>query len=85
MASGVVLIHAWVTCVNACGSVVHSLSETGSRSPRVSPHSCFVGGVNVPQGEGSTVIHRKKNDLLYKETTPCVTASGNVISVVNRS
>ena len=37
--------------------------------PRVSPHSSIVGGVKFPQGEGSTVIHRKKNDLLHKDAT----------------
>ena len=36
-----------------------------SASPRVSPHYCFAGGVKFPQGEGSAVIHRKKNNLLY--------------------
>ena len=46
------------------------------RSPRVSPHYCFIGGVKFPQGEGSAVIHRKKNDLLHKDATymyVCVT------------
>ena len=38
------------------------------KSPRVSPHYCFVGGVKFPPGEGSAVIHRKKNDLLHKYT-----------------
>ena len=47
---------------------------TGSRSPRVSLHYCFIGGVTFPQGEGSAVIHCKKNDLLYKNITVCVTA-----------
>ena len=42
---------------------------TGSRSPRVSPHCCFVGGVKFPQGEGSAVIHRKKNYLVYSDVT----------------
>ena len=37
--------------------------------PRVSPHSCFAGGVKLPQGEGSAVIPRKKNDLLHRNTT----------------
>ena len=56
--------------VTASGTViVVNRSQTGSRSPRVSPHSCFVGGVKFPQGEGSAVIHRKKNDLLYKNAT----------------
>ena len=30
---------------------------------------CVVGGVKFPQGEGSAVIHRKKNDLLHKDAT----------------
>ena len=38
-----------------------------AQPPRVSPHYCFVGGVKFPQGEGSAVIHRKKNDLLHKD------------------
>ena len=29
----------------------------------------FAGRVKFPQGEGSAVIHRKKNDLLYKDAT----------------
>ena len=29
----------------------------------------FAGRIKFPQGEGSTVIHRKKNDLLYKDAT----------------
>ena len=36
-------------------------------------------------GEGSTVIHRKKNDLLYKDATymyACATASERVNSLV---
>ena len=33
---------------------------------------CFVGGVKFPQGEGSAVVHRKKNDLLYETATPDV-------------
>ena len=37
------------------------------RSPRVSPHYCFIGGVKFPQGEGSAVIHCKKNDPLHKD------------------
>ena len=61
LASGVVLIHTWVT---ASGSVTLFLMVnrwyTGSRSPRVSPHYCFVGGVKFLQGEGSAVIRRKK-------------------------
>ena len=32
-------------------------------SPRVSPRYFFSGGVKFLQGEGSAVIHRKKNDL----------------------
>ena len=43
-----------------------------------SPHYCFVGGMKFPQGEGSAVIHRKKNDLLHKDATymyVCVTYS----------
>ena len=38
---------------------------------RVSPHYCFVGGVKFPQGEGSAVIDRKKNDLIYKDLQRC--------------
>ena len=60
-------------CVTASGKadllLIGNRSETGSRSPRVSPHSCFVGGVKFPQGEGSAVIHREKNDLLHKAAT----------------
>ena len=59
------------------------------KSPRVSPHYCFVGGVKFPQGEGSSVIHRKKNDLLHKDTiyiyiymSVSPTASGRVNSLV---
>ena len=40
-----------------------------AQTPRVSPHYCFVGGVKFPQGEGSAVIHSKKNDLFHKDTT----------------
>ena len=36
------------------------------RPPPVSPCYCFAGGVKFPQGKGSAVIHRKKNDLIYK-------------------
>ena len=51
---------------------------------------CFIGGVKFPQGEGSAVVHRKKNDLLYETATPDVDrviASGRVNShlIVNRS
>ena len=35
----------------------------------LSPHYCFIGGVKFPQGEGSAVIHCKKNNLLYKDAT----------------
>ena len=49
------------------------------RSPRVSPHYCFIGGVKFPQGEGSAVIHCKKNDPLQKMANTynyvCVTSS----------
>ena len=31
--------------------------------------SFVIGGVKFPQGEGSAVIHRKKNDLLQKDAT----------------
>ena len=55
----------------------------------VSPHNCFVGGVQFPQGEGSAVrvrvseIHRKKNDLLYKGMSlVCVIGSGRVNFVI---
>ena len=33
---------------------------------------CIVGGVKFPQGEGSAVIHRKKNDLIYKHVASAV-------------
>ena len=53
--------------------------------PRVSPRYCFVGGAKFPQKEGSAVIHRKKNDLIYKAVTlVCVTASGKANLHVNR-
>ena len=39
------------------------------KPPRVSPHYCFIGGVKFPQGEGSAVIHHKKNDLLHKDAS----------------
>ena len=42
-------------------------SQTATMFPRVSPHYCFAGGVKFPQGEGSAVIHREKNDLIYKD------------------
>ena len=50
--------------------------------------SIVVGGVKFPKGEGSAVIHRKKNDLLHKDATyiiyiyVCVTASGKVNSLI---
>ena len=47
-----------------CKQVVNRL-----KIPRVSPHYCFTGGVKFPQGEGSAVIHRMKNYLLYKDAT----------------
>ena len=47
-----------------CKQVVNRL-----KIPRVSPHHCFTGGVKFPQGEGSTVIHHKKNYLFYKDAT----------------
>ena len=58
-----------------------------AQPPRVSPHYCFVGGVKFPQGDGSAVVHRKKNDLLHKDTTytdkyVSPTDSGNVNSLV---
>ena len=58
-------------CVIASGNVISLVnrSQTGSRSPRVSPHYCFAGGVKFPHGEGSAVIHRRKNYLLYKDAT----------------
>ena len=39
------------------------------KPPRVSPHYCFIGGVKFPKGEGSMVIHHKKNDLLHQDAT----------------
>ena len=48
------------------------------KPPRVSPQYCFVGGVKFSKGKWSAVIHRKKNDLLHKDTTyiyVCVTYS----------
>ena len=82
------LLYKDATYMYACATAserVNSLvigngSYTGSRSPRVSPHCiyCVVGGVKFPQGEGSAVIHRKKNDLLHKDATymyVCVTYS----------
>ena len=56
-------------CVTASGRVNSLLIVNKLKSPRVSPQYCFVGGVKFPQGEGSTVIYRKKNDLLHKDTT----------------
>ena len=50
------------TC--ACKQVVNRL-----KTPMVSPHSCFIGGVKFPQGQGSSMIHRKKNDEVYKDAT----------------
>ena len=50
------------TC--ACKQVVNRL-----KTPMVSPHFCFIGGVKVPQGQGSSMIHRKKNDQVYKDAT----------------
>ena len=60
--------------VTGCGwvishKIVNRFTTTGSRSPRVSPHYCFTGGVKFPQGEGSVVIHPMKNYLLYKDAT----------------
>ena len=85
LASGVVLIHTWVT---ASGSVTLFLMVnrwyTGSRSPRVSPHYCFVGGVKFLQGEGSAVIHRKKNYLVYSDVTCLCEFTCNRKQVVNR-
>ena len=65
--------------ITACGRVIsHTVVnrwKTGSRSPRVSPHYCFTGGVKFLQGEGSAVIHCMKKYLLYKDATclcsPC--------------
>ena len=57
------------------GSARHSLWQgdfTHNRKQivnRVSPHYCFTGGVKFLQGEGSAVIHRTKNYLLYKDAT----------------
>ena len=49
------------------------------RSPRVSPHYCFIGGVKFPKEGGSAVIHRKKSDPLHKVANTynyvCVTYS----------
>ena len=65
--------------VTGCGSVfLHTIVnrwKKGSRSPRVSPHYCFTGGVKFPQGEGSAVIHHMKNYLLYKGAT-CLCSAG---------
>ena len=58
-----VCLLAWV-CVYAPHKNVNRL-----RSSRVSPHSCFAGGVKFPLGEGSAVIYREKNDLLHKAIT----------------
>ena len=68
--------------VICCGLLYRKLLTTSSNSrqaqgpPRVSPHYCFAGALNFPQWEGSAVIHRKKNDLLYKLKKPlvCITA-----------
>ena len=59
------------TCVTDCGMVIALVNrlQTGSRSPRVSPHYCITGGVKFLQGEGSAVIHRMKTHLLYKDAT----------------
>ena len=52
---------------------IYPESETGRKQAQDPPGSlhtqCFVGGVKFPQGEGSAVIHRKKNDLLHKAAT----------------
>ena len=51
------------------GGFTHNRKQVVNRLkiPRVSPHYCFTGGVKFPQGEGSAVIHRKKNDLFYED------------------
>ena len=56
----------------------HKQVVNGLKPPRVSPHNCLVVGVKFPKGEGSAVIHHKKNDLLHKDATyiyVCVTYS----------
>ena len=57
------------TASGSVSSLVIGNVVNGSRSPRVSPHYCFAGGAKFPRGEGSAVIHRKKNDLIQKDAT----------------
>ena len=64
--------HMYVCITASCkpnSLVIENRSLTVSRSPRVSPHSYFVGGVKFSKGEGSAVFHRKKNDLLDNGAT----------------
>ena len=63
------------------------LGRKQAQDPPGSLHtiSIVVGGVKFPKGEGSAVIHRKKNDLLHKGATyiyMSVTASGKVNSLI---
>ena len=72
--------------LTACGRVISHRNvnrwETGSRSPRVSPHYCFTSGVKFPQGEGSAVIHRMKNYLLYKDATCLCSPSASFLELL---
>ena len=57
------LQHSCFTASSRVNSLVMvNRSWTGSRSPRVSPHSRFVGGVKFPRGEGFAVFQRRNND-----------------------
>ena len=64
------LFGACSTCVRlpqgdcTCKQLINS-----SRSPRVSPHYYFPGGVKFPQGEESAVIYCMKNYLFYEDAT----------------
>ena len=52
-------------------SHVNGAGRKQAQDPPGSLHtrSFVIGGVKFPKGEGSAVIHRKKNDLLHKDTT----------------
>ena len=51
----------WVWLFRAFSWAINRL-----KTSQVSPRYCFAGGVKFPQGKGSAVIDRKKNDLIYK-------------------
>ena len=83
--------HTYMSVSPTASGRVNSLIIGNGRKQAQDPpgslhtRSVVIGGVKFPKGEGSVVIHRKKNNLIHKDATYiyiCVTASGEVNSLV---